>query len=105
MITCGDGKYRVWLKTQKVGEDRLYILGGGERPHIGSTVVKEPGQDVRTMVLSDHKDHLVMVPMAEKACEKYDVTVAVVGGVHIEDASKEDIDMIVENCKELMKCI
>ncbi|MFP4609106.1 MAG: hypothetical protein ACOC55_01565 [Candidatus Natronoplasma sp.] len=105
MITCGEGKYKVWLKTQKIGEDHLYILGGGERPHIGSMVVKEPGKDVRSIVLGDHKDHVVMIPIAEKGCEKYDVTVAVVGGIHIEDASEEEIDMIVENCKELMRCI
>ncbi len=105
MITCGEGKYKVWLKTHKIGEDRLYILGGGERPHIGSMVVKEPGEDVRSIVLDDHKDHVVMKPLAEKGCEKYRGTIVVVGGIHIEDASKEEIEIIVENCKELMRCI
>ncbi len=105
MITYGDGRYRVWLKTQKVGKDRLYILGGGERPHIGGMVVKEPEKEVKSMILEDHKDHLVMVPIAEKASDKYGITAVVLGGIHIEDATKEDIEIIVKNCKELMKCI
>lgn len=105
MITCGEGKYKVWLKTQKIGEDWLYVLGGGEIPHIGSIVVKEPDEDVRNIVLGNHKDHVVMEPLAEKGCEKYGTTIVVVGGIHIEDASKEEIDIIVENCKELIRCI
>ncbi len=105
MITCGDGRYRVWLKTRKIGKDRLYILGGGETPHIGSMVVKKPGKDVRSMILEDHKDHLVMEPIAEKASDKYGITAVVVGGIHIEDATEEEIEIIVKNCKELMKCI
>ena len=39
MITSGEGRYKVWLKEERIGNDRLYILGGGEKPHIGGMVV------------------------------------------------------------------
>jgi hypothetical protein len=28
-----------------------------------------------------------------------------VGGIHIDEASKAEIEIIVKNCKELVKCI
>ncbi len=105
MITCGEGRYRVWLRSEEIGEDRLYILGGGETPHIGSMVLKEPGKEIQSMILEGHKDNLVMEPIAEKACDKYGKTTVVVGGIHIKDATEEEIDIIVKNCKELMRCI
>jgi len=95
----------VWLKTEQIGKDRLYILGGGETPHIGGVVIREPGKGGRTIILGTHKDHLVLEPLAEKACEKYSATTLVVGGIHIDDASREEIETIIQNCKELMKCI
>jgi len=105
MITSGEGRYKVWLKQERIGKDRLYILGGGEKPHIGGMVVMEPGKDTHTVRLGTHYDYVVLEPIAEKACKKYNVTVAAVGGIHIDNASKQEIDIIVNNCKELMKCI
>jgi hypothetical protein len=105
MITSGEGRYKVWLKQEKIGEDRLYILGGGETPHIGGMVVAEPGKDIHTVRLGNHYDHVVLGPIAEEASKKYHVTAAAVGGIHIDNASKDEIDIIVHNCKELMKCI
>jgi len=105
MITSGEGRYKVWLKQEEIGEDRLYILGGGEKPHIGGVVVAEPGKKPQTVRLETHYDHVVLKPIAEEACTKYNVTAVAVGGIHIDDASKDEIEIIVRNCKELMKCI
>ena len=105
MITSGEGRYRVWLKVEILGEDRLYILGGGEKPHIGGMVIKEPGKEASILRLGTHYDYQVLQPIAEEACRKYKVTAAAVGGIHIDNASKEEIQIIVDNCQELMKCI
>ncbi|MBU7016673.1 MAG: hypothetical protein HXS44_04145 [Theionarchaea archaeon] len=105
MIYSGEGRYRVWLKVEIIGEDRLYILGGGENPHIGGMVVMEPGKEALILRLGNHYDYQVLQPLAEEACRKYEVTAAAVGGIHIDNASKEEIQIIVDNCKELMKCI
>jgi hypothetical protein len=105
MITSGSERYKVWLKEEKIGDDRLYILGGGEKPHIGGIVVVEPGKEAQTVRLGTHYDYVVLEPIAKKACKKYGVTVVAVGGIHIDDASREEIELIVDNCRELMKCI
>ncbi len=105
MITAGKGRYKVWLKEERLSENRLYILGGGGKPHIGGVVVKEPGKKAKVVKLQGHYDHEVLEPIAEEACKKYNTTVIALGGVHIDNASKEEIDKLVENCRELVKCI
>ena len=105
MITAGDGKYRVWMKRVDAGEDLVYVVGGGERPHIGSVVVKVPGRDTQVIVLEGHYDNVVLEPIADAASKKYNKTVVALGGVHVDDATKEEIDLLVENCKELERCI
>jgi hypothetical protein len=105
MITAGSGKYKVWLKEEMLSQERLYILGGGERSHIGGIVLMEPNSDPETMKLEGHYDHIVLERIARAACEKYNTKVVVVGGVHVDNATKDEIEILVNNCKELAKCI
>lgn len=105
MNTAGEGKYKVWLKEERLGEQRIYILGGGQRSHIGGVVVKEPGKKPQGIRFEGHYDHIVLKPIAEEACKKYNTTVIALGGVHVDNASKDEIELLVKNCRELVKCI
>lgn len=105
MITAGEGKHKVWLKHEELNGDLIYTLGGGERSHIGGVVVKVPGENAKVIKLENHYDHVVLEPIAEEACRKYNKTVLVVGGIHVDNATKEEIEILVANCKELTKCI
>lgn len=105
MNTYGKGKYKVWLKKAEVGGDLVYLLGGGERPHVGSVVVKEPGKKVKVVKMGNHYDYIVLEPIALAACKKFRRTVVAVGGVHVDDASEKEIKLLVKNCAELVKCI
>ena len=64
-----------------------------------------PGEEARVVKLEGHYDHIVLEPLAKEACERYNRTVVAVGGVHVDNASKEEIDILVKNCRELLKCI
>ena len=103
MLTSGKGKYKVWLEQKKVGQDLIYFLGGGEKPHIGSVVVCEPGKKTQVVKLEGHYDDIVLKPIAEAACKKYKTKVVAVGGVHIDNATKEEIELLVKNCRDLIK--
>ena len=102
MITSGNGKYQVWLEQKKIGDNLLYILGGGEKSHIGGIVLCEPDKGIQVIRLEGHFDDIVLKPIAEKACEKYNTKVVAVGGVHVENATQEEIDLLVENCQDLV---
>ncbi len=105
MITAGEGKYKVWLKREELDPGLVYTLGGGERSHIGGVVYKAPGREARYIDIEGHYDLEVLVPIADEACKKYDRPVVVTGGVHIDNATKDEIDLLVANCMELLKCI
>ena len=105
MITSGEGKYKVFLEQKKIGGDLIYILGGGEKTHIGGVVICEPNKSANVIRLEGHYDDIVLKPIAEEACKKYKTKVVAIGGVHVDDATKEEIDKLVENCRELVKCI
>ena len=103
MITSGKGKYKVFLKKHKHNDDLIYILGGGEKPHIGAVVLCEPGKRPQAIKIKDHYDDVVLLPIAKAACKKYKTKVVVVGGVHVDNATKEEIDILVDNCNRLAK--
>jgi hypothetical protein len=105
MITSGEGRYKVWLEKKKVGDDILYILGGGERTHIGGIVFSEPNKEPRVVRLEGHYDDIVLKYIAKAACKKYKTKVVVVGGVHVDNATKDEIEILVRNCNALIKDI
>ncbi len=105
MITSGEGKYKVWLDKIELDEDIVCVVGGGEKSHIGSVVIVVPGDKPNVMARKGHHDHEVLVPLAEGICGKLNQTVVVVGGIHIDNATEEEINIIKSNCEELLKCI
>lgn len=105
MITSGRGKYKVWLQRHDIGEDIVYFLGGGQRSHIGGVVIAEPGKKIHAIRLTGHYDDMVLQPIAETACKKYKKKVVAVGGVHVDNATKKEINLLVENCKKFVKRI
>lgn len=105
MITAGKGKHSVQLDRYEIGDDVLLVLQGGEKPHVGSVVVCQPGKEAHLIRLGSHKDYIVLRPIAETACEKYKTTVVAVGGIHIDNPTKQDIDIVIQNCKEIESCI
>jgi len=103
MITSGKGKYKVFLEEKKIDEDLIFILGGGEKSHIGGIVICEPEKEPIVVKLKGHYDYMVLEPIAKEACKKYQKKVVAIGGVHVDNASKEEIDVLVDNCKKLTK--
>jgi len=102
MITSGEGKYTVWLEEKKIGKDRIYILGGGEKTHIGGVVICEPDKEPQVIRLEGHYDDVVLQPIAEAACSKYKTKTIAVGGVHVDNATKKEIKILVRNCSDLL---
>jgi hypothetical protein len=103
MLTEGKGKYKVFLEKKELDDDLIYLLGGGEKSHIGGVVICEPGKKTQAIRLEGHFDDIVLKPIAEAACKKYKKKVVAIGGVHVDNATKEEIDLLVKNCHDLVK--
>ena len=105
MYTFGEGKFKVWLKKDLIGMDIVLMVGGGEKAHIGGITTCEPGKQATNHELEGHYDCTITEPIAVAACEKYKRKAVCIGGVHIKDATKEEIDQLVKNCKELVRYV
>jgi len=101
MITSGEGKYKVFLIKKQLNDDLIFILGGGEQSHVGGVVISEPGKETQVVRLENHYDYVVLKIIAEAACKKYNKKAVAIGGVHIDNATKDEINVVVNNCNNL----
>ena len=97
MISAGEGRYTVRLESHKIGNDMLVIITGGEEAHIGSATLIEAKGYLQTMIKKGHKDHVVSEKMANIIYDTIGKDLLVVCGIHIDDASKKEIDILVNN--------
>ena len=73
--------------------------------NIGGIVVSQPAKETKSIRLKGHYDVVVLKPIAEAACGKFDRKIVALGGVHIDNATQKEINRLVKNCKELVKYI
>ena len=99
--TVGEGRHKVFFDKMLLGDDVLLIVGGGHKSHVGGVVICEPGQPVQVFGLPGHYDTTVLQPLAIAACKKYQKKTTVLGGIHIDNASRDDIEIVIRNCKQL----
>jgi len=94
-----------------IGEDLLISVEGGEKPHIGCTVLAVPRPSLRgdgtlsctssVINVTGHKDEMICRKIAEKAVRKYGCTVVCAGGFHKDRISEEEIDSLMEKVDQL----
>lgn len=99
------------LVLQPVGEDISILLYGGEKPHIGCTVMAVPRPSLKgdgsvsctssVLNLTGHKDEAICRYAAEKICAAYNAVTVCAGGFHIDDIRPEQISE-VRNAVEIL---
>lgn len=106
--TIDEGKFKVTLQAITSGDDLTVIIGGGVKPHIGSVVIASPNtiNNVKYTIWMDegHKDNIVAEDVATELIKNFDFNknVVVIAGLHIDNATKEDIDRLVKNSNNLV---
>ncbi|HHY04507.1 MAG TPA: hypothetical protein GX534_04915 [Thermoanaerobacterales bacterium] len=109
----GDGLYTLTAVIVPAYDGINIYVGGGERPHIGTVVISEPRESLKnaktisctTSVYNflGHKDDFIAVPIAEAICINTGKTVVVSAGIHIDNATQDDIDTFMQNKDKLIK--
>lgn len=93
------------VNTCRLGEDYVFHVTGGQA-HIGAaaTAYMQDGQILaKGITVPHHREAELAMEWARLACEKYNRTVTVIMGVHIDKATKEEIRLAVQNIREAMK--
>lgn len=112
-LSEGEGRTELYLIAVFSGDDLVIVIFGGDRPHIGSVSVAYPpfteeerkrergGVVLNTISLPGHKDYVVSEMVAEKVARVLRRVVAVSTGIHIEKASKAEIEEVLMNSERL----
>jgi gallate decarboxylase subunit D len=94
------------VHRQIMGRDTAFLITGGEA-HIGavSTAFYNTDQEVtvQTVSVPGHKEEVLTEPLAVRAATRLRCTVMVAAGIHIDHASKADIEEIVATVHRLFE--
>lgn len=89
MISC---------ELNHVGPDDLIVVSGGTLPHIGAVVIATY-DDNEVKVVSygfpHHKEEDLFIELAKVWCHTFQQKTVILGGIHIDNASKEQIEGLV----------
>ncbi|WP_339061412.1 hypothetical protein [Tepidibacillus marianensis] len=94
-------RFNIQIKQYNLGKDLVIHVTGGAA-HIGAVATAYFDEDqlhVELLQLPHHKEGELAEEFAELAARKLRSTVTVLMGIHIDHATKEDIQNIIEEVK------
>lgn len=103
LVEFGEGRHKVWLDLISAGDDLVVYIGGGDKPHLGAMSIYTDSGSPFTLSLIKHKDYLISHKAAKIIFKETGRKTVVIVGIHIENASKEDIDRLVKNAEECVQ--
>lgn len=89
--------YGIDIQAYPMGADWVFLVSGGEA-HIGAVVVAYPELEailLHTITMPGHREEQLAAEIAKFAASKLKRKVAVLMGIHIEHATKQEIAEIV----------
>jgi isopentenyl-diphosphate delta-isomerase len=114
-LSVGTAPFDVYAQVTLAGNDINVAIGGGPAPHIGGVAVGvprvlKPDQLNRTASASvycvtGHRDDEVARTVALRLAARFNQTAAVSAGIHLDNATRADIDVFLTFVNQLTDCI
>lgn len=102
---------KLTVQVTPLGEDYNILIWGGEKPHVGCTVLAVPrpsltGDGSRSATASvlnvtGHKDEQICRYLAEQTAKHTGAVVACTGGFHIEHAAEAQIQEVIKAVEDI----
>ncbi len=106
-LEIGRNPYKISATVTLCGTDVAVIIGGGEKPHIGAVGLASPrpslkdasivSASVSVICVLGHKDDMLAREAASFLSTKFNANVVVSVGLHLDNATKEDIEKLKDN--------
>ena len=106
-VSNGNGRHTVQCSCTSLGCDVCLCFSGGEKPHIGAVALAEPrpsmSQNGKTsasasvLCVTGHMEDMLAREGALRVASALGQRAVVMAGLHIDDASPEDIDELTRN--------
>ena len=96
--------FNIEIRLERMGKDYLFLVSGGES-HIGATATAyfaEGKMHTELAVVLGHKEDRLALEFAGLACSRLNAAVTVVMGIHIEKATRSDIELAVQTVRDEM---
>jgi hypothetical protein len=104
MVSISKGEFKLHAHTQKIGQDLLVSIWGGTRPHIGAVGMAIPRPSLRdpkkwsatssNFTFIGHKEDALVKGISEKLATELKRNVVVVAGIHWDDLTAQEIEII-----------
>ena len=106
-VSEGTGKHRIEAKVFSTEEGLILHMLGGEKPHVGAVVISIPRESLRgdgslscttsCLPFLGHKDDVAVKPLAEKLAILTRQKVVAISGIHVKNATEDDLKIIQSN--------
>ncbi len=105
ILQCGygSGKYRIISNCFLCGNDLNVSIVGGNRGHIGASAIAFPlgkGIETKLTVIGQHREGPLTDNTARKLALLFSCVVTVSVGIHIDNAKKKEIGLLVRNFEQ-----
>ena len=105
----GDGRTRVGMSVNQIGEDLVVCLFN-EAGHIGATAVadfceKENRASVSVITRPGHMEDKLASDAARRLCKAVRRPVCVIAGIHLDNITEDEIAEILANCEKLLSAV
>ena len=114
-VAAGTGKYRLTARVIAAGVDRIVIITGGDRPHIGAVAtactIADPDRagcrevSVSVITLPGHREDEIARKVARTLTKRFGVNVAVSAGMHWDGIPPRGIQTVIRNSDLLCEAI
>lgn len=114
-FSAGEPPYLVDAVVTKTGNDLVISVGGGQYYHIGAVAVAHVNASlhdaqmvsstVSLITLPGHKEGEIVYAAAHMLARQLNCSVVLSAGMHIDNASEKDIQLLVDNFWRLIEQI
>ena len=104
VVSISKGKFKLHAYIQRIGHDLLVSILGGTKPHIGAVGMAIPRPSLRdpkkwsatssNFTFVGHKEDALVKGISEKLATELRKNVVVVAGIHWDDLTAQEIDII-----------
>jgi hypothetical protein len=112
LLSSGESPYEVEACVTKIGPDLIVAAGGGSHYHIGAVAVahvhpsllgaQKVSSTASVIALPGHKEDEIVHTAARKLARQLNCSVVISAGMHIDNASEIEIQLLVDNFQQLM---
>ena len=110
-VEVSKGRFKIQGLVQKVGQDILVSMWGGTLPHIGAVGMATPRPSLKdpkktsatssTFTYVGHKEDAVVKRVSERLAARFKTNVVVTAGIHWDDLTSHEIQIIAHLTQKL----